>query len=1129
MHSLNRRGEAESVGGTPARPMRWTLRGVLAGLCALLPLAAPLSAHAALAASAAQAASAPAASPPTPATRAAPDYRFRQSTGAALAISAQTLTAEERVFLAALPEVRVAVPLPPSRPYETIAADGEIGGIHPETLVALARTFGLKLRPVVMPDWSSTLQAVRERRVDVVMTLGVTAARMEFLAFTLGATPLPGALFARRGENIDPARARFALERNYMANDWVRRQYPDATIVTVDGTPQALQAVGRGEADLYMGSLLEASDWLAREPVPGVELLRLVNFGTGYYHFGVRKDWAPLAAILNKGIQTLRSRGSDELAAALGGLPAGASVARPLTLPPADAALLSAMPVWRVGAVRGLSLLNEVDERGLHSGIAAEYTEQVARRLGVAVQMLPFDSVAQMLDGMRRGEIDLVPFLTRTPQRSQEFEFSAPYVEMPYMLVARSDGPQYWSLDSLRGKSLALAQQHPLREMLARSYPDIRIVEAPSGQGAMDLVIRREADAAVEVKLFANVRINALDGERLRIVSEVYELPAQFHFATRKGGPALLPLVDRALADIDPRERQRMLRRWVAVDLTPAFPWRRYAPVMAVSLLSLLLLGGGTAWWMRRLKAEVRQRRRSEQLLTDIASTVPGLAFRYVLEADGRLRHHFFTPGAKALLGVELDPRATVLAALAPRMRPEERASAEARQAACLASGEPFDMSCAYAHPDGRERWLQAQAVQTRSASGLRVWTGYVVDVSTQHQLQNRLAQEAEARNLMLASASHELRAPTHTLSLALQSLGTQGLDGEQRHAVQVAQDSARTLAELLNDVLDAARAGHEPLLLRPRSFDLHQLLEDLGRAWRVAARTKGLAFELSIAPEVPRTVQQDPLRLKQVLINLLSNACKYTPQGSVRLSASVGPEGVLQLTVADTGIGIAQSEQARLFEPFVTLDDPRASLPVPAATPAAAAAGFELAGSTGLGLSTSRRVAALMGGQITLHSEPGHGTQVTLSLPLPPAPAGASAAPSGTIVVCDDDDTSRLLLGLMLRRQGFDICETGDSEAALARWRQGDVRALVSDLDLPGMSGLELIRAVRAAEHDAASKPSTAGAARPARTSIIVCSGSPVPAADDAPATGLYDAYLVKPVEMATLTDTLRRLGVTQ
>ncbi len=1037
--------------------------------------------------------------------QAQPQHRFRTEAPGALGkvlLGAQVLSEEERRFIARLPELRVAAPLPPAMPYEAVSVDGEVSGIHPDMLVALARGFGLRMRPVVLPSWSAAMAALREGQVDLMMTIGPTPERMERFAFTLGATPRPGALFARPGAVVDLERATYVLQKEFLAVDWVRRQYPRAKIVEVPDTLAALRAVARGEGDVYLGSFLEAAATLARDPVPGVEVNRMLPYGSGYYHFAVRKELAPLAGILNKGIQTLRNSATDELLA-MAVLPAGTQLAKPLPVSAAQAALLAQQPVWRVGAVKGLALLNEVDERGLHTGIAAEYSDEVARRLGVAVQVRAFDSVAQMLDGLRAGDIDLVPLLTRTPEREREFLFSAPYVEMPYVLVARHDAPMWWHLDSLRGKRLALPPQHVLRPLLKERFPDITVVDAEGGTGAMDRVIRGEADAAIEVKLFANLRINQPDGERLRILAEVPEIPSQFHFATRRADAELLGLVDLALADIEPAERTRMFRRWVAVDLAPPFPWRRHLPAALVALVAVAMLLGATLRWNRRLAREVKARQRSEELLTDIATTVPGMAFRYVLNADGSLRHTYVTPGAEAFLGARPDPRRTVLEAMRPFVDPAEYEAAMAHQARCLASGEPFKRVGLLKVPGRGERWILAEAIQGRTDRGHTIWTGYMVDVTAEHQLQKKLAEDAEARSLMLASASHELRAPTHTLSLALQSLPRAGLTEDQRRALQVAEDSAHTLSELLSDVLDAARSGHEPLRLRPRAFDLHRLLGDLSRAWRAAAHTKGLRFELDIAPGVPRTVQLDPLRLKQVLINLLSNACKYTAQGTVTLQARVLEDGQLQLVVADTGIGIAEAEQAQLFRPFATVHEPT-GLAVPE-------------GSTGLGLVTSRRVAELMGATLVLDSAPGTGTRAILTLPAMTPEDGAGARP-GTVVVCDDDDTSRVLLTQMLRLNGYETHDTADSGAALQRWREGGVRALVSDLDLPGMSGLELIRSLRSEE---------AAAEDGSRTVVIVCSGSPVPAADGAVEQGLYDAYLVKPVQVRTLTDTLQRLGV--
>jgi two-component system sensor histidine kinase EvgS len=446
----------------PSRPVPHRARVPWALLCVLLSLWALAKA-------------APAAEPASTPRFAAPAQM------AALRLGPEVLTPQERAFVAGLPEVRVAIPLPAVQPYEVVSVDGVVSGIHPEMLGYLARAFGLRVRPVLLPSFADALQALEKGDADLMLTLGYTAQRTRYLEYTLGVTPLPGALFARTGVRAPPAgtgppleRARFAVERDFIVGDFLRRQYPEAQLVPVETTGQALQAVHEGRADYYLGALLTTMDWLSRQPELGLEVTRLLNYSSGYYHFAVRKDWAPLAQILNRGISTLRASnqatlGADTaLRAALASAPAGMPQAAPLSLRPAELQTLVDKPVWRVGAVRGLPLLNHVEPDGQHTGIAAEVTEQVAHRIGIGVHVQPFDNVGEMIEALRRGHIDLIPFFTRTPEREAEFAYSRPYVEMPYVIVARTDAPLYYDLHSLRGKRLAL----PLCTRCGRCWPN---------------------------------------------------------------------------------------------------------------------------------------------------------------------------------------------------------------------------------------------------------------------------------------------------------------------------------------------------------------------------------------------------------------------------------------------------------------------------------------------------------------------------------------------------------------------------------------------------------------------------------------------------------------------------------
>jgi two-component system, NarL family, sensor histidine kinase EvgS len=1044
---------------------------------------------------------------------ASPEYRFKTLSGSAtINLAPGFLTDAERNFLAQLPEIRVAVVKVGAPPYETLSVDGEVGGFQVEVLTQLAKTLGLRLRPVVFDDWPSLLRAMRDKEADLVPTLAITPARLEYLAFTLGTVPVPAAVFAVQGSTAPTSlnKARIALERDYYSNDLVRRQYPGASIVPTLTTVEAFRAVREGRADYYVGSMLEATYFLSQEPVPGIEVRDVIQSGSVMYHFGVRKDWARLAAILNKGIARYRTDGQGSAwAATRAGMPASVALPHPLPLSDSDNALLAQHAVWRIGAVRGLAMLNEVSDNGLHTGIAAEYTEHVAARLGVGVELVPFESVGAMLDGLRKGRIDFVPFLTRTEARAKEFGFSQPYFEMPYVLVGRGDGPLYWDLGSLKGRRLALALAHPLRELLAQKYQEVRVVDAKNGNDAMDMVARGEADAAVEVKVFANLRINNDRRGLLRAFGTVEDLPAQFRFSAGKETRALLPLIDRALDEIPPNERERMLRRWVAIDFNPPFPWRRHLPVILVSGASLLLIAAGTLWWMRRLAREVKARRRADEQLDDVGRTLPGAAFRDVQDASGRIRRRFFSSGSQQFLGIRPQPDQAVIDALLPRLSATDAATLREMQERHLKDDQRLKFTGLYAHPDGRQLWLHIEAVRTRHG-GDKVSTGYVVDVSTERHLQERLAKEASERHVLLASASHELRAPTHTLSLALQTLSSEGWSEPAARSLKIAKEASRTLAQLLNDVLDVARfdAGH--VELRPQNFDLRALIEQIRDAHAAALAAKNLGFECNVAQDVPALLFLDPLRLKQVLTNLLSNATRYTSQGSVTLQVQMasgdgqeatrhtGAEPMLSFVVSDTGSGLSPERKAAPFVPFGRTTSSE--------------------GGTGLGLSICRRLVEMMGGSIELQSQQGVGTVATVLLPI----VSRRVVPSqfraeGVVLLCDDDPVCRMLMAEELASQGYQVEQVDGGEAALSRLRSGGVRALITDLSMPGLGGPRLIQTLRDEE----------SRLPPPHTAVVICSGNPAPLALSQHPGLEHDVFLTKPVDVRTLVQALHGLGI--
>jgi signal transduction histidine kinase/DNA-binding response OmpR family regulator len=370
-----------------------------------------------------------------------------------------------------------------------------------------------------------------------------------------------------------------------------------------------------------------------------------------------------------------------------------------------------------------------------------------------------------------------------------------------------------------------------------------------------------------------------------------------------------------------------------------------------------------------------------------------------------------------------------------------------------------------------------------------------------------RQAAEAgsRAKSVFLANMSHELRTPMHGLLGMLGLLQDARLAPKQQEQLQAAQDSARHLLAILNDILDVSKMEAGGVTIQAEPLQLARLLRELEEQCRPQAQAKGLTLSLHADPHLPAWVEADPTRLRQILLNLLSNAIKFSEQGRIGLTVSQpgGAEQPLQFEVSDTGLGMDAATQAKLFQRFSQGDQTRS----------------RRFGGTGLGLEISRNLARAMGGDIAVRSEPGRGSVFSVTLPLPacaapesavqaPNPLGspAPAAAPLRILVSEDHVTNRAFLEAVLERLGHRavFCENGFE--ALQQFKAQDFDLVLMDLHTPMMDGYAAARAMR----------ELPGAK--ARTRIIALSAD---AFEESRARALQagmDGFLAKPVDVQTL-----------
>ncbi|MGR2709938.1 hybrid sensor histidine kinase/response regulator [Pseudomonas sp. IB20] len=1041
-----------------------------------------------------------------------------------IAMEPMPLTASEQQWLAAHRPLKVGISIDDYQPIDITRDRNRYQGISADYLSLIGARLNAPMQVLGFSERAQAVEALRTGAIDILTSANGYERDVPGLRFTADYMPDRSVVVVRRDDttqNESLEDKKVVLLDGYANVKNVHQAYPGSHIMLAPNLYSGLEALAQGDADAFIGNEVIVRAYTSLRPHLGLQIKvesRLAPIG---FAFATREADPQLGAMMDQALSSIDESVQREILARwTTGLGVGV-VAERIALSASERAWVLQHP-HVVVASQPLSPYLFKDKDGQWVGLNVDLLNRISRTTGLQFVMEEVASTAQSLALLETGRADMNTTLAESQERKAFLNFSHGFGGSGWVFIQRADEPPVASLSELSGRVLALPSRHVLEGYIRREHPGIELRSVDTYAQARELVSRGDAAATIQ----SEVEVQSYPADELRIGRSVEGKWSANCFSVRKDQPELLSILNKALEALPVAELSALRMRWLGAVpvLVPA--WQRVPPwaywTVAMALLFVLV----SLAWNSRLKRQIRQRLQAEQRLNDqlafksaLLDGMPNPVF--VRDLAGRLvtcntrYEQQLATTREQIKGLTLMESGLLPEAVAARLHAEHMEQLATQQSLFVDRQLEFNGGTFHVY-----QWT----VPFFDAKGqLQGLLGGWIDINERKLLEHQLmdarqaADEANyAKSAFLSTLSHEIRTPM-TAIIGLLELEQERALAEGNtvsEALQVAHRSARELIALIGDSLDLAKieAGH--LQLAPQTTDLRSFFEGIQRLFEAMAQKKGLHLTLAFDPAAQGHYWFDPLRLRQVLHNLLGNALKFTQRGEVRVSVEckrdpVGAE-YLHLCVEDSGPGIGIEQQARVFKPFIQVS-------------ALTAAEH---GGTGLGLSICQQLVELMGGRITLNSVVGEGTAVCIDLYLDrvssddvPAALAASLPVAGrslSVLVVDDLPANRLVLVQQLQFLGHQVVAVDSAEAALQCWRREVFDVLVTDCNMPGMSGYALSETIRQIE---------AREQRP-RSALVGCTANAFDDEQQRCREAGMDELLVKPVTLEHWTRVLARLA---
>ncbi len=529
------------------------------------------------------------------------------------------LTAEEKAWIAEHPIVRADSEMN-WRPF-TYVEDNEPNGFSIDYLDLVASKVGLEIEYVYNYNWKEILQLAQDKELDIVHSLTQTPERSEYLIFTDPYTQNPTAVFINtKSEEVnsiyDVLDKKIAVVRGFYQIETLENKFPEREFdfYYVDDPLEGLQAVSLGKADVFLdflavGNALIKSNFITN--VKASSLTGIKELDETPLYFAVRDDWSILRGILDKGLDAVTKEENDVFLNKWIG--EGASVLFEkqviiLEFTPEEKAWIAEHPDIRLGVDPAWPPFEFVNELDVYQGIGADYVELMNDMLNLSMVPLGDLTWAEVMEKARNKEVDVLPTVGKTPQRTEYLLFTEPHTEVPIVLVAKSDTHLMLNLDELEGKKVVVVKNYITHEYLEADYPLIDLVLVQNVEEGLNAIEEGEALGIVDNLLTVNYELQRLGLEDYKVVLET-EYMFDLRFAVRDDWPELVELLNKVLTAI-PNERKLAIQdKWETAAVERRVDWGVVRKVALGIFVVAAIIIGFFIFWNISLSREIRKRK----------------------------------------------------------------------------------------------------------------------------------------------------------------------------------------------------------------------------------------------------------------------------------------------------------------------------------------------------------------------------------------------------------------------------------------------------------------------------------------------------------------------------------------